>query len=800
MKVCEDAGKYIVDNNLEGKYTDDLKAYLEEYVEPCTIYPNGSHSYIMEELNLDDEGIAIEMAFVSQMLEYAIAGGLTPGAEITRLLENADFAKGTEGWNVETDGVEIMSYPDTAPMPILRSVGKGSFSISQSLKELPNGIYVMSLNALFRAGDDIYNNFYAGQLCLNNTVNYVMSAGEDVIQYSEAEPGVNCLGEGSDIEYDLDGIAGWVPNASAGYAIAYGAGRYQNFVATEVNDGKLTIGVRSLGTGLNSDWLPFGNMHVYYLGTADTANEELTKILNAYVARANVIANFQWSEYEEYNKYPNMSEQLKTELNNAIAKAGEAEDKMALINTFSDLFNQIHACRKAYIALTDALNKLSDTLDELDVAGLISNEAYEQWESEIWDAQDHYRNGDISTEEALAIVERFNNSGIMPQPVDGVYQLKSAADLAIFSMIVNRGELTANAVLLNDIDMADLGEGFSWKPIGNWGSTPAGSAGYKGHFDGQGHTIKNFRGEASQNWFGLFGVLSDNAFVENFNIEGDITTEYQYTGSVAGYARDKNVTIRGIHSYVNIMSLFTGGRTGGLLGCVDNGQTRVERCTYSGTLDGYDNGGGGNYGGIVGYTNNSTSAVCDITDCLFDGKLINTVDVPGNCTFGGMVGYTNSSIVTIKNCLSIGTVQSARYAQFFGALNGTNSKIINSYYKGDYINGSSSGQQAHPQEAIQVTDAQLQSGEICYKLNGDQSTIVWHQTIATDAYPVLDADHQRVWFSDGEYTNADPDGIRDIQTAETVTVQTGIYNLAGQRLEKLQKGINIVNGKKVLVK
>ena len=201
----------------------------------------------------------------------------------------------------------------------------------------------------------------------------------------------------------------------------------------------------------------------------------------------------------------------------------------------------------------------------------------------------------------------------------------------------------------------------------------------------------------------------------------------------------------------------------------------------------------------MGYTNNSTNAVCDIIDCLFDGKLINTVAVPGNCTFGGMVGYTNSSLVTIKNCLSIGTVESARYAQFFGALNGSNSKIYNSYYKGDYINGSSSGQKANPQEATLVNDAQLASGEICYKLNGDQSVINWYQTLGSDAYPVLLPDHQQVYFVDNAYVNMDPDGISTIEHS-ILNIENSIFNLAGQRISKLQKGINIVNGKKVLVK
>lgn len=803
--TCQDAANYIKENNLEGEYTDFLKAYLEEVIAPNANYPNGSYGYILETLSLDDEGIAAEIAFVSQMLENAIAGGLTPGTEITRLLTNPDFADGYEGWAVETEGGTATVAGITEIMPIPEGYNNSSFTAYQILSELPNGIYMLAANGLFRTGGDIYSTFYAGQLYLNNTVNYFMAPSEDVISEDEAVPGVNCIGEGTDAKYEGD-IIGWVPQGRDGCSVAFSAGRYQNFVATEVTDGKLAVGVRNMGTGLSGDWLPFGNIHVFYLGSAQEADKTLTKVLEGYVARAQTILNFDWTDDDTFSKYPNMSEQLKEELGNAMMQAENPQDKMALIGTFSALFDKVLECRKAYIAMFDAVNKLYDTLNELSAAGVLSDESYAQWENEVMEAQDHYFKGDVSTQEALAIAQHLLNSGIMPKPVDGVYQLKSAADLAIFSLLVNKGSLDADAVLLDDIDFADLGEGFAWSAIGNWASS---GIAYKGHFDGQGHTIKNFNVTSDRNFFGLFGVLSDNALVENFNIYGELYTTYQSAGGVVGFARDNNVTIRDIHSYVNIHNTSVSGRQGGILGCSNDGTITVERCTYSGTLESNDNGNGGNYGGIVGYTNNSTNAVCNIIDCLFDGRLYNSADVPGNCTFGGMVGYTNSSRVTIQNCLSIGKVESARYAQFFGALNGANSKIFNSYYKGDYINGSSSGQRANPQEAFEVTDAQLASGEVCFKLNsgivGDggqsQNVSVWFQTLAADAYPVLEKDHLKVWFYDGAYTNNDPDGIREVEAGRpALTDGQFIYNLAGQRLEKLQKGLNIVGGKKILVK
>jgi hypothetical protein len=44
------------------------------------------------------------------------------------------------------------------------------------------------------------------------------------------------------------------------------------------------------------------------------------------------------------------------------------------------------------------------------------------------------------------------------------------------------------------------------------------------------------------------------------------------------------------------------------------------------------------------------------------------------------------------------------------------------------------------------------------------------------------------------------DGIGALRNAENETMGNAIFNLAGQRINKLQKGVNIINGKKVLVK
>ena len=50
------------------------------------------------------------------------------------------------------------------------------------------------------------------------------------------------------------------------------------------------------------------------------------------------------------------------------------------------------------------------------------------------------------------------------------------------------------------------------------------------------------------------------------------------------------------------------------------------------------------------------------------------------------------------------------------------------------------------------------------------------------------------------FDNGDETGINDIQNGQVIMNGDVIYNVAGQRLNQLQRGVNIVNGKKVLVK
>ena len=76
----------------------------------------------------------------------------------------------------------------------------------------------------------------------------------------------------------------------------------------------------------------------------------------------------------------------------------------------------------------------------------------------------------------------------------------------------------------------------------------------------------------------------------------------------------------------------------------------------------------------------------------------------------------------------------------------------------------------------------------------------WHQdATAGNGYPILQWQYDR-----GDYRDIcgfDPagTGIVSIQNSK-FKVQNEIYNLSGQRLQKMQRGINIVGGKKIIVR
>ena len=266
---------------------------------------------------------------------------------------------------------------------------------------------------------------------------------------------------------------------------------------------------------------------------------------------------------------------------------------------------------------------------------------------------------------------------------------------------------------------------------------------FAGTFDGQGHSV-TYSYTVDSNYGGLFSYLN-GATVRNLRIKGEATVSAIHFGALAGWV---------------------------------NGTTLVENVITDVAITGARSGVTGD-GGMVGRLEGPVT----FNYCASLGAM----GGEGSPMYCGFVAYAGAGSSTLNNCYTASSLTEGTGSDYcYTFCRGTLS--LNNCY---YLNAIGSAQ------GTQMTLEQFQNGEVCYKLNGTQSDIHWFQNIGEDPFPVLEESHGIVVeVGDGIYT-----GIREVQTSDGPTAfGQAIYNLSGQRLSKMQKGINIVNGKKILVK
>ena len=741
--VNETLERLASDNSFSGPLRDELQEYLESDDEPNDDYPHGGAQYIIDEELLNAEQIAGETKRIEEWLARAIQAGASAGTNVTNLLVNANFADGFNGW----EGQLATGFGKSTNSNVRAAeVWNATMDMHQTVTGLENGVYELQVNGAFRPypGDDHYSTNYAPVFYANDVQNYFQASIEDIISVADAVDGYNCNLTGEYPDYSVQDIneetIGYVPQGIVGASNSFQVGRYFNSVLVNVTDGTLTIGLKQPGTGNQPEWLGFGNIQLIFHGSMDTAGDGLDRVLESMSARANTLVNvYEASSGTDYASYPNFYQGLKDELTAAIAAVEtttENEAKYALVQKFSDLFQQVYDCKKAYVSLMNQSERLGL------IAGQLGDLISEETQAAVWltisDISNLYVNGSVTTEEALK--DYTSQFDFMPKFDGDVLQINTVADLTVFASLVNGGDTSLNAALQADLDLT--GAEMPFNTIGETSDLK-----YAGTFDGQNHTITmDFvtKGES----YGLFRYLEGT--VKNLHVAGTFTAPNNKVGVICG-------------------EIF-----GGV----------IENCWVSSNIMS-SHGGDSATGGIVGRGSQNGSI---IRNCLFTGN-ISTENNTYNA--GGIMGWSGS-LSTIENCLVISeiTFDQSQGNGHIIARNPGNVTVTNSYFVypyGDVNDG-----------ALQVTTDQVTSGEVCFLLNGEQADDVhWTQTLGEDAFPVPFKNRSVVDKNDrNEFVNT-----TDIQSiVETKTVDEGIYNLAGQRVQKLQKGIYIVNGKKVLVK
>ncbi|MGN0233673.1 MAG: T9SS type A sorting domain-containing protein [Bacteroidaceae bacterium] len=771
---AEYAIAYINNNTFECEEAERLKAYLTEEREPDEEFLNGTYRHIMSTHQLNDAAIVSETEFVKNLLSAAIAADYQPGADITDLMVNANLDAGREGWDIQTTNT---AYPVFKTVEGIMTAGEfwnSRFSMTQTLKGLKPGVYMLQSNATFRPGGDGYSKLHAGQVMLGKNINFAMTEVEDAIKVEDAVDLVNCNLSDSGPDYKIvteDGEV-YIPQGPTGCAYAFKASRYPNFVAVQIEEGdSLVVGVRNQGTGMERDWMGFGNFHLIYLGTAAEGQEQLALALQNYLGRARTIDAFEFSDGADFMQYPNYSKALKAELTSAIAAAEaatEGEEMMQLIDRFSEIFQQIYECRTAYVAMAKAAEELSSMASSFYNQGIFDENSEELdyingLSDQMWG---HYSNGTVSAEEALDLANNKYQIPVLPAVEDGYYMLGTPKDLVIFSAMVNGGMNGINAKLTADLDMTGI-EAF--QPIGynietdNSSATEADKVTYKGVFDGQGHRISNLtvNHEASVG-VGLFGTIITPAVIKNIVLDA--------TCSLRGYDR---VGLVGRSNNSGVVTLSCLGNEGSV------------EAVYQAAA------------GILGNANNGSLA--NFNDCYSAGSI-----KAGNGKNAAQIcGWLGASGGTLVNCWSTAEIEGYDSQSKLFCRYSSNVVLTNCY--------STDGDGT---QASLVTAEDFVSGKITWALNGEKSEApVWYQKLGTDLHPVFDASHGVVIKNaDGTFSNAGGDAVEGVLAKIGAIVS--VYDVQGRQvrsavpatraMQGLPKGMYILRGtsvsRKVMVK
>ena len=739
---------YLTENTVEGNERDVLDAYLNESIEPGDTYPNGSYLYIIENRLLDNEEVAKETDYAQLLLDMAISGGYLPGTDITNLMLNADFSNGTEGWTVENGTLAISNLPE-AGMPYV-GYTNGTPRITKTLTDMKPGVYLVTVNAAYRAAGDNASLDQAAFIFANNNKVYVPTLREGIIPADAESPNT---GHYTPVEDEEGKVIGYQPTSTESVAYAFGEGYYKNSIVAEVGeDGILKLGVHTLGNQkANDTWV--GAFSLMFCGSADSeqSKEAFTQVQNGQLARLNTVANDYEFDYSDYQAAPNYSESLRTEAMTAVENGPADTDQLAKITELGNLMQNIYDCKQAYADMAFKAEILIDFYSGLADSEIITEEEGNEIMETYNLISDAYLSGTFSLEQALA-TEPIKGLSFAPAFEGDVAQVANGKELMLTSAMVNSGLYRdMDIVLLDDIDM----EGIALSPIGyanfnelNYDGQPITNPGYAGTFDGKGHVIKNVQAsyELEHAANGLFGTI---------------------TGTV------KNLGIENYHFDISETENNCDGRFGVLCGQLLEGTILNCYVTRSTIMHGTYILGvitGGNYGGTI-------------QNCYeYDNKVAN------NQRAGRLVGDARDDrsvrIGTEINCYSEGNV-TGHY----------NSNVI-------ACEGQVSKERFQSGEIAFLLNGGTSSAD----------EVVWFQNINEDESPVLDKSHSIVYKTeDGNYTNTGGNSIEQIVVNSSVNINSNakIYTLDGRlvklntssaTVKSLSKGLYIIDGCKVLVK
>ena len=309
-KTYEDSVVYVRDEFLKsyvGKTTPAVQT-LYNYVNSPR---QGFAPAIIAARALDNDGIQAELAKLYQMV-LAVKEGVevAPGSDVTSFLTNPAYdTNDWTGWTHKAasgGNVRVAEY-------CCEAWNNAEFDIYQEVKEMPVGVYEISVQGFYRygRGQDAYNRFNSGEAPENSPTYIYMNANTTSFMNIFNEPKQITDPEfykNPDTDYDgytktVDGeeVTYYYPNGMSSSARAFNNDMFNNsaFGAVVSKEDVMRLGVKGQSNQLNDSWVIFDNFKLTYWGKqADKvyiALEEALKEMKAFETSDIVGANVEAS-------------------------------------------------------------------------------------------------------------------------------------------------------------------------------------------------------------------------------------------------------------------------------------------------------------------------------------------------------------------------------------------------------------------------------------------------------------------------------------------------------------------------
>ena len=351
--------------------------------------------------------------------------------------------------------------------------------------------------------------------------------------------------------------------------------------------------------------------------------------------------------------------------------------------------------------------------------------------------------------------------------VDNPYKISTAAELAWFRDLVNKGNVKASAKLTADIDLSEFchaadgtkyTEEVSWTPIG-YSNT------YQGTFDGDGKTIRNLYINATSGYVAFVAFFSyadagsiknitfDNAKVKstgNYNtgilagkaccsIENIKTLVncscegIENVGGIAGIAKDSKIINCENHAEVK-----GADSVGGIAGSSEGSGTSISSCANYGVITSTLTRAGGMVGYFGSGTIQNSANYGNVTGTSYVGNLIGNAQ---SCNLNNVLGTGNVTATSSDPAgLLVGNIEnSSSTASGILAYNGSAKLTINGAEQtGEAVKAIGGGSLTSAEKIKAFSAEQLKSGLVAFILQGNASgSAKWGQNLNTDNYPLL---------------------------------------------------------------